>query len=402
MTGLFIIGIAMLAGLLGGKIFNKFGVPAVGGYVVIGIILGSSVLGVFSNEVLNNVGVMSDLALGLIAFGIGGALKFDVLKKLGKSIFAITTFEALFSFILVTLSIYIISRDVGVSLILGAVASATAPAATVMVINEYKAAGTLTTTLLAVVGLDDAFALIVYGFASAIAKVFLQKEAVMSFNNVLLKPVLEVFGAVLLGVICGFILVYFMRFMRTRSESFTLAIGGILAVTGLSQMLNISGLLANMALGMIAVNYMLHNRREIFNIIDTITPPIYAAFFVLAGAWLQIGLIPQLGVLGILYFISRIIGKVSGASIGGYLSKAPEVVRKYIGYGLLSQVGVAVGLAIMVNREFGGGIYGEAGKHLGVIVINVLLATTILTEIIGPIMTKFAISKAGEVGKRQY
>ncbi|WP_096635614.1 cation:proton antiporter [Clostridium cochlearium] len=381
------VGMAIIIGVLFGKIMNKFKIPAVAGYVIAGLVLGVSCLNLISGEMSEQLSFIGDFALGIIAFNIGSELEYSVLKRLGKPIFIIAFFEAIFAFILVTLVTILLGEKIYTALILGAVASATAPAATVMVLNELKAKGPLTSTLLGVVAVDDAICLMIYAIASSLAKVFIKHTAINMYSLIYL-PIKEIVLSVLSGFLLGILLVYIINRLHKDSEIQIVALGFIITLTGMAMKYNLSPLLSCMSLG-IAVSNLCAHSNEVFSTIEKFDSPIITAFFVLAGARLNISLIPKIGLLGICYLIFRIIGKVSGAYIGGIISKAPKVVKKYIGYGLFSQIGVAIGLAIIVSREF-------KGTGLDVKVLTILLATTIITEIIGPISTKQAIIKAKE------
>ncbi|MBE6064494.1 cation:proton antiporter [Clostridium cochlearium] len=381
------VGMAIIIGVLLGKIMNKFKIPAVAGYVIAGLVLGVSCLNLISGEMSEQLSFIGDFALGIIAFNIGSELEYSVLKRLGKPIFIIAFFEAIFAFILVTLVTILLGEKIYTALILGAVASATAPAATVMVLNELKAKGPLTSTLLGVVAVDDAICLMIYAIASSLAKVFIKHTSINMYSLIYL-PIKEIVLSVLSGFLLGILLVYIINRLHKDSEIQIVALGFIITLTGMAMKYNLSPLLSCMSLG-IAVSNLCAHSNEVFSTIEKFDSPIITAFFVLAGARLNISLIPKIGLLGICYLIFRIIGKVSGAYIGGIISKAPKVVKKYIGYGLFSQIGVAIGLAIIVSREF-------KGTGLDVKVLTILLATTIITEIIGPISTKQAIIKAKE------
>ncbi|MDU1443038.1 cation:proton antiporter [Clostridium sporogenes] len=381
------VGMAIIIGVLFGKIMNKFKIPAVAGYVIAGLVLGVSCLNLISGEMSEQLSFIGDFALGIIAFNIGSELEYSVLKRLGKPIFIIAFFEAIFAFILVTLVTILLGEKIYTALILGAVASATAPAATVMVLNELKAKGPLTSTLLGVVAVDDAICLMIYAIASSLAKVFIKHTSINMYSLIYL-PIKEIVLSVLSGFLLGILLVYIINRLHKDSEIQIVALGFIITLTGMAMKYNLSPLLSCMSLG-IAVSNLCAHSNEVFSTIEKFDSPIITAFFVLAGARLNISLIPKIGLLGICYLIFRIIGKVSGAYIGGIISKAPKVVKKYIGYGLFSQIGVAIGLAIIVSREF-------KGTGLDVKVLTILLATTIITEIIGPISTKQAIIKAKE------
>lgn len=387
MNPFIIMGIVLITGVILGKGMNKMKVPAVAGYIIAGLILGISGFKIVNNEMIEKLSFISDFALGIVAFNIGSELKVSEIRKLGKSIFIIAIFEALGAFILVTGIVFILTKSIPIAIILGAVSSATAPAATVMVLKEYKAKGPLTSTLLGVVAVDDAICLMIYAVASSIAKVFIKHEGITAYK-VLFHPILEIILSIAVGGVFGILLTYLLKKSKNESEMLSFIIGTIILLVGVALGFKLSPLLCSMALGVMVTNISSHAKRG-FSAIEKFSPPIIAAFFTLAGSRLDISMIPQLGVIGVAYLLFRIIGKLGGASIGASISKAPIKVKKYIGLGLLSQVGVAVGLAIVVSREF-------PGTELGKLVITILLATTIITEIIGPIATKSAIIKAEE------
>lgn len=385
------IGIAIICGYFIGKLINKLKIPSVAGYVIAGLLLGQSFLGVFNEAFIEATSSISDLALGLIAFSIGGELLASELKKIGIKVFIIAFFEAFFAFVCVTGAMLLLKQPMETALLLGAVASATAPAATVMVINELGAKGPLSKTLIAVVAIDDAICLMIYAVASSIAKVLITNTQNVEWSHVMISPLIEIGGSIILGMVIGAIVVVILSKVSFTREILTVVIAAILLTLGIATKLGLSALLCNMSLGIMVAN-LSSNKTKAFATIEAITAPIYTAFFVLAGARLQISLLGQIGVIGVVYTIARIVGKVSGASCGAIITGAEPSVKKYIGLGLLSQIGVAVGLAIVISHEF-------AGTEIGNLVITILLATTIITEIIGPLCTRYAIVKAGEDGK---
>lgn len=390
---LFLIGIVLVLGLIGGKIFNKLKFPAVVGYLVIGIFLGPSVFGLFKLDLLDRMGIITDFALGIIAFIIGNELRWGVLKKFGGKIITILFVQAIATFILITFGVWLLTHNLALSLILGSLGVATAPAGTVVVLQEFKAKGPLTTSLLAIVGLDDGLALIIYGFASALAMCSISGSKGVNFQNVLEWPLLRIGGAVFLGILLGVALANVVRKRHDKNEILTWSLGAILICAGLAKVFHFSLILSTMVLGITVANTFSLSGRRTFEAIQSITNPIYVAFFVLAGAHLQLGLLPKMGLLGVVYILARGFGKIGGATLGAYISKAEMNLRKYLGFALLSQAGVAIGLAMIVQREFG--IYGE----LASVTITIITATTIIHEILGPLGVKYAISKAGEIGQ---
>lgn len=378
------------------RLTNRIGMPTVTGYVLIGVVLGGSIIRFLHEEALQNMDLVNDLTLGLIGFTIGSELRGAVFQKLGKPIFLIALFESLFAFVLVTLFVYLLDTSkIYQALILGAVASATAPAATVYVIQQYKAKGPLTSTILAVVGIDDAVALMVFVFAVALTKSLLSAEH-LSMLHILLRPVLDISFSLLLGVLLGLLYVWIFRRVRFPDDLSLGIIGFILLGLGIAEHFHLSGLLTVMAFGSISsnINLMLNNRSG--KVLEQFSPILFACFFVFGGAHLDLTLLPRVGILGLVYLISRMAGKMGGASLGALIGRAPRAVRKYIGFALIPQVGVAIALAILVKKEFGTGAFGEEGVNMAEVVINVLLFTTIITEVVGPILTKAALTRAGE------
>ncbi len=390
------LGIVSLLGLISGKLVNRIKVPAVAGYVLIGVILGGSVIGWLKPQFLDSLGLINELALGFIAFTIGAEMEWGLIKKLGAGIISIGIAEAFGAFALVSIGMYLRTGKLPLALILGSVASATAPAATMMVLQEVRAKGVLTSTLIAIIAIDDAIALILYGFASSIAKSLLDAHAAVSLMKMFVNPMVEILGALAVGISIGYLLSYAVKKVTLSNDLIILVVSVVLINSGLAQVFHFSELLADMALGATLVNKVPGLSRRVVSSLEPITPAIYCMFFVLAGARLQLNLITQIGLLGLVYVLTRIEGKVGGVYVGATLSHSPAVVRKYLGFGLLSQIGVAVGLAIIVAHDFPAAVYGEAGAQLSLWVINVLLFTTIITEIIGPMLTKYAIIKAGE------
>ncbi len=390
-----IIGSAVLFALLGGNLINRFRIPMVTGYVIMGVLLGKSFFNLISPQAVERVSILNDLALGIISFLIGGELHITRLRRLGKSILCIALLESFFAFLLVTIFMMFMKEKIYTALILGAVASATAPAATVAVINQYRARGPLTTTILGVVGSDDAIALIIYGFAASLAKVFLAGIP-LSFSSAFLVPLKEIMGSIVLGLGGGVILGFFFTRVRERTQNFTLLVGMILLVEGLAHQFHLSELLSIMVMAFVGSN--LGHTRRFVQCMDTLNLagfPIIAAFFFLAGTKLEVSLLPTIGWLGLVYTGARMLGKVGGASLGAKMAKAPPVVRKYVGFSLWPQIGVAIALAVVVEKDFSS--FGVAGENLAKLVINILLFTTVITEIVGPIMTRKSLYKAGEI-----
>jgi len=316
-------------------IILSFGIrfPAVTAYLLLGVLIGPAVFNLVSSRVLQSSGVISNVVLSIIAFSLGQNFSKENFSKIGKSVICISVLEAAGAWICVTFAFFLLlKRPFYQSLLFGSIASATAPAATVMVIREYKARGTFTDTLLGVVAIDDAWCLIIFAVSLSIAKALIKPLTsnlflITAFGHALL----EIGGAFVLGA--ALILSYFSRYVTTEGDLLIYTLGFILLTTGIALYFHLSVLLSNIFLGMTLVNI---NRTsfKFFDILRSVDSPLYLCFFVLAGANLEIGLLGKLGLMGITYLLFRIVGKLTGASLGGYLSKAATPVRKYLGFGL--------------------------------------------------------------------
>lgn len=350
------VGVLVIAGFFGGLLAKRIRYPRISGYIIVGMLLSPSILNVIPSQLIReDLSVVTDIVLGVIAYLIGGSLSIERLKKLGKNIVTITPFEALGAWIFVTLLIlslghFVIKFDISnpnfyqtylpMAIIIGAISSATAPAAILAIIHEYRAKGTLTTTLLGVVALDDAFAIISFAIATSIAAVLIIGVEALSLYQMLIVPMFDVVGSLLLGAGFGFTLVYMSRFSKTRKTLLVTVLGMIMLSIGTAKFLGISSLLANMAMGFVIVNKM-RPSEKMFAVISDIEDVIFAVFFTLAGAHFDLGVVKTAGILALLIVIGRFSGKFVGARIGATISQAPTVVRKYLGFALLPKAGEA-------------------------------------------------------------
>ncbi len=392
------IGIALTAAFGIGRILRRLGSPQVVGYIAAGLILGPSLLNLIPGELNGSLTFISELALGLIGFDIGGHLRFEELKKVGKCIIPIVIFEAFGAFLLVGAGIYILTGSLPATLIFGSLASATAPAATVEVLCEYKAEGPLTTTLRTVLGIDDAIALLLFSIAAVFAESLLSGSAIV-VSEMLILPVTEIGGSLLVGALFGLILNKLMqRFLNSPDEhdSIVLPIGAVFVCAGLAAPLGLSLILTTMTMGFVVVNLNSENGLYIRSTIERVGPIIYVLFFALAGARLHIHEFLTMGAIGIAYIILRSSGKFAGAWFGGTIGGAEPAIRNNLGLALLTQGGVAIGLALDSAARFGQ--TGTEGQALGALVITVITATTVVVEVFGPFGVKLAIKRAGEIG----
>ena len=393
-----LMGLAIFFGTAGAGVFQKIRIPQVVGYVFIGLIIGESGLNLIGRDTVETLSSFNMFALGIIGFMIGGELRRDVFKKYGRQFFIILCSEGIAAFIAVAvLSALVacyftrdISTAIAMGLVLGAIASATAPAATANVLWEYKSRGPLTSTVLAIVALDDGLSLLLYGFASSIAAAFIGKTNGSIFATIL-TSVFEIAGAIILGVLAGFVLSFILRFIKESDKALAFTVSSVLLVIGLSMALKVGSILAAMTLGVTIANLGSRRKQNTFELIEKFAPPIYVLFFVLAGAHLVLGEITGWIIMMVLvYLLGRTAGKMLGSWLGARMSQATDVVRKYLGLCLLSQAGIAIGLAIISGQLFTG--------QMGHAIIIIVMTTTFVVEIFGPMFVKLGISKAGEIG----
>jgi len=393
-----LMGMAIFFGTAGARIFQKFHIPTVVGYVVIGLLIGESGLNLIGRDTVGTLSSFNTFALGIIGFMIGGELRRDVFKKFGKQFFIILCSEGITAFILVAvLSASIawyftenLQTSIAMALVLGAIASATAPAATVSVLWEYKTRGPLTSTVLAVVALDDALSLLLYGFASSIAAAVIGRTD-GSILMTILMATLEIAGAVILGILAGLLLSFVLKRIKEPDKALAFTVSSVLLVIGLSIALKLGSILAAMILGATIANLAPRRRQSAFELVEKFAPPIYVLFFVLAGAHLVLHEVTGWMIVMILvYLIGRTAGKFFGSWFGARQSKAPDAVRRYLGLCLLSQAGVAIGLAIISSQLFAG--------QIGHAIIVIVMTTTFVVEVFGPMFVRLGVKKAGEIG----
>lgn len=400
-----LIGVAIIVGYTAGMICKKIQQPQVVGWLLGGVFLGSSGIGLFDLQLLNALEPITFIVLSLIGFDIGGELKIGMLRRLGKSIALISVFEALGAFVLVTAAVTLLTKELWMGLIFGGISVATAPAATTDVLREYRSSGPLTSTVFAVVGIDDVFAIIIYALAAGFA-VELLVGGGASLGAMLIGPFKEIFGAMLMGSAIGLLYAYLSKLTDGEMENLLLSFGAILVICGLARELGVSYILASMAAGIVFVNLPFSNKKN-FKLVSDAKPPLYILFFIFVGARLQIDLLFKIGAIGVLYVIFRTVGKGVGSFLGakisgnlGYLDKeSREPIEKYFWLCLFSQAGVAIGLAIEAMHTFSE--IGGAGQEFGNMVITIVTGTTLFLNIIGPPAVRQAVIRAGEVGREK-
>lgn len=384
---LFKICIVLLVGIIGGRIAHIFKLPNVSGYLVAGLFLGPSFFKLISSQDINSFSIINDLALAAIAFSIGSEFVIKDMLKLGKSIVIITIAEVIGAIVLVfSLMFFVFKQPFAFSIIIASMSAATAPAATLLVIRQYKADGPLTRTILPVVALDDVFGIIAFGIALSLARMHVGQEK-YSIINMIGGPFLEIGGSLLLGVALGLVLVAFAKRSKGKDELQGISLVAIGIATGLSNVLGFSPLLTCIVMGTTLVN-MYHKSTRVFESVNDFISPIYILFFTLAGASLNLKTLSAVGLLGLSYIVSRAGGKMIGAWIGAKSVKADPAVTKYLGLGLLPQGGISIGLMVLVNQHLPQ--YSEA-------IGTIIMFSVLVYEVSGPIFAKIAIEKAGEI-----
>lgn len=399
------IGFLLLFGYVGGEIANYLKTPRVTGYLVMGMLLSPSVLGLFYERLVKEeLALITHIALGIIAFSIGGSLSIANLKKLGKYIIWINVTEAVGAFLLVTIILAIFFLwlyDMGptsspfwgiyfpLALVIGATCAATAPAGVLAIVHEYRAKGPFTAILLGVVALDDGMAILLYAFSINLAE-SLMTHHLIAWHNILFSSLSSIVLSLCIGGLLGVGLRKLVRFVPRREAMLAVSIGLIFLTSGLGISLGVSPLLANMMLGFVIINFVEHHE-DIFTVVESLEEPIFCLFFTLAGAHLNLRALETAGWLALIITLGRFVGKLLGAHLGAQISQAPEAVKKYLGFGLMPAAGVTVGLVLNAKEVLG-------VTPLTEVMVNAVLGAVILNQLISPPWVRFSLFKAGEAG----
>ncbi|RKY53056.1 MAG: hypothetical protein DRP93_07165 [Candidatus Neomarinimicrobiota bacterium] len=405
-SDLLILGIVIIASFFFGKLVKYIKLPALIGFMLIGVILGPSLLNVLGVVKQEHLGFLTEIALSFIALSIGLELDFSSIKKLGSGIVWIILLESFGTFIVVTGAVFLLTKNLPLALILGGIAPASAPEGTVAVIQEYKTRGPLTKTLYAVVGFDDGLGIVIFGFAAAIAKKLLLHETGAvdtGFFIIMLEPIKEI----LLSIIAGVIIAYFFSLMSKKlansGDVSLILIGSTFVAIGLSYQFNLSLIMVNLVVGLVVVNTQSHDLiQKIRDRLPDYMPLLFILFFALAGASLNFSALPALGLVGLVYILTRSGGLIFGARLGASFGHTDKKIKNWIGLGILAQGGVAIGLSLIVKHDFAG--LGKvlangqtSGDTLGITVITLVTATSVIFSMIGPILARIALKKVGEI-----
>ena len=423
------IGLILTFGVLGSDGLKKLKIPEILGFIVVGIVTGIILkpFGLFQDHYASVTNVVVALALGFIGFHLGSEINWKTLKKMSSKVIIILLVEAFFTFFLVTFLVFLITNELYLALLFGALASATAPAGTAAVFWEYDCKGPLTSTTMIILALDDIFAIIFTDFAIDYAVIELEGGR-LDIINLFVPMTIDIGLSVSLGLIAGILFSYVLNREEEHGEYVNLTIGAVFVCIGISGFLGISYILPTMVFGITVaslckrpeidprkkaliseifgpqtegiIGYIDQELLEtsedephqIFYEVYKIGSPLIALFFVLIGLNLDISSITQIGFLGILYLIGRTVAKTIGAYIGASIAKAGPTIQKYLGPCLYSQAGVALGLAVLISDKLAS--LGEPG--MGLLILNTITATTIVFQIFGPLAIKWAVEKSGE------
>ena len=409
MQAILSVSVALLAGLILSRFAKLAKLPAVTAYLVAGILVGPYCLGLFgveglgfiSMENVEEYSIFAEVALGFIAFSIGNEFRISQLKKIGKQATMIGVFQAVFTSVLVAavlVGLHFIIPDklsLPAALVLGAIASATAPAATLMVVKQYKAKGPVTDMLLPVVALDDAVGLMIFAILYGVAKAIISGR--VDILSVVVEPILEVVLSLLLGLVMGLLFTFGEKFFHSNSKRMALSVTFVMLTVAISMLkfevggvhVSFSSLLVCMMLGTVFCN-ICDFSEELMERVDKWSGPLLILFFVLSGAELELSVFADVAIIivGVVYIISRSVGKIVGAFASAKLVKCEKNIVKYLGITLLPQAGVALGMAMKASTGLG---------EVGVIVSNVTLFAVLIYELVGPLMTKIALTKAGDI-----
>lgn len=383
------LAIVVSVGCLAGKLAKTIRLSNIFGFVIAGLILGPSCLKLLSEQNVASLAIISEVTVAILAFKIGSEFVLRDMRKLGNSFVVVTFFEVTAAFLLVfSAMFFLFKQGFAFSMVMASIAAATAPAAAIMVIRQYRSDGPLTRMLLPVTALDGVLGVFLFGFAISIARVSIQALELSTWQ-MLLRLLFEVFGSLALGAVLGLALSFFGQRAGDSDELLVITIATILASTSIAKVLVLSPLLTNIIMGAVLVN-LTQNSNRVFFSLNNFTPPLYLLFFMIAGASVSLSSLTKIALLSLVYIASRALGKLLGAWIGAKNVRAEVSVQKYLGTALLPQGGLTIALGIFA---------GQYLPELGVAIVGIIVVSVLLYEMVGPIIAKAAIEKAGEIRK---
>ena len=379
------LGLAMAAGLVFNRLAKLARLPNVTGYLVAGLLFGPYVLKLLPAEQVSQMTLVTNVALAFIAFSIGGSFNLKTLRQIGGKVLVITALESCTASAAVIAALLLMRFPAPEALLLGAIAAATAPAATLLVVKQYKASGPLTSMLLPVVAMDDAVCLILFSVLSSVAAV-LANGTELNVAGMLLKPLKEIGLSLALGAAIGAVVAVCARLFKSRANRICVIVCSLFLCTALADRFGLSQLLVCMMNAAVMVN-LTREADKLLEGCDRWTPPLFMLFFVISGAQLNLSVLRSVGLLAVAYIGFRSLGKYAGATLGAVATKAHPSVKKYLGLTLLPQAGVAIAMS-----QLAVGMLPAYGEEIRAVV----LTGTLVYELIGPVLAKIALSKAGE------
>ncbi len=401
---LLIVGIVLGLGFFGSKLVARLKAPQILGSMLIGLCLGPALAGLWDAQTLRQWGeLVVPFTLSMIGFGIGSEMKIEVLKKLGRSILLIAVCESLATFVLVAGAVLLVApRELALPLaiLLASLAVATAPTTTAAMLRELKASGPVTTTMLAVIGIDDVIGLLAFAVALPLAASILGDASKISTATAVIGVAKEILISPLVGLVIGWLLSQGVKQLRNRGEVLIVTLSALAIAAGLSRQFNLSVLLVTLSAGMTLTNRNRIVANRVYESLGAFMPPFYVLFFALVGANIQPVHLKTIGLVGVLYCIARCLGKWLGALGGARLAGADPEVRRYLGLGLLSQGGVAMALALSASRRLSE--MGGPAAEMGQLCLTVIASSTLVLFFLGPPAIKYAIGRVGEAQKAKF
>lgn len=395
---LFVIGLLLIFGYFLGKLADRIKLPEITGYIISGLLMGDAVFKIITPH--SDLSIVTDVALALIALTIGGEFYITKLKVMGKEVFILTVFQILLTYIVVSVSLFLFKMELPFALLMGAIATATAPAATVAIVQSLRAHGKFIDRLYGIVAMDDAGAVIVFSITFAIATGMLSPHGAAGEHGALLL-IFHAFQEIIISVAIGGLFGFFIH-KATKNHSNTgevliLTLSLVLVETALAIFFHLSPLLSNMAAGAVLINISPRNHR-IFRTLEPLSPPIYALFFIIAGTELNPLVLMQkeILILGAVFIFSRAIAKYLGIHLGARLIGSAHNIRKYLGFCMLPQAGVAIGLVLMIQTSPAILALPPEQQNTITLMVNVVLLAVFFNELTGPPLSKYAIVNAME------
>ncbi len=381
------LGIILVVGFIGGKLAGLVKLPSVSGYLIVGLLLGPSLFNLVSSVDVENFEILSEIALSIIAFSIGSEFVVKDMMKYGKKIFWITLLEVIGAITVVfVVMFFIFGQPFAFSIVIASMSAATAPAATLLVIRQYRANGPLTRTVLPVVALDDVFGIMAFGIAISLAKMSVSTES-MTIGSIFLTPIVEIGGSLLIGAVMGILLAFISKQAKNRDENQIITLAFIGIATGVAKWLGFSPLLTNIMMGTVLVN-LVRTPLRIFTSVNDFASPFFVLFFTIAGASLDLSIFATIGLIGVAYVFARAAGKILGTWAGAKVTNSDKKVQRFMGFAMLPQGGISIGLSVIVRQEL---------PMYAVAITTIIMFSVLIYETSGPIFAKLAIKGAGEI-----